>query len=121
MTISTITSCNTDLAKCLAAEDLRCGDMVAVLDISYEYPSFLWDVDSHVLSPDELVHIRWRNPEVGRPLKVKAICLPYVLVKSPSRRYSSLDVRQCRIVRLSDTYARLAWKKFRKKKKRKRD
>jgi hypothetical protein len=45
-------------------------------------------------------------------LKVKAICLPYVLVETPKGRHKTLDLRQCRLVRLGDGYAKKAWKEF---------
>ncbi len=107
------------LAKTLAAEDIQLGDVVAILDVVHEYPSFLWCDDPHVLPPQEPVCVRWRSDQTGRPLKVKAICLPYILVKTPKGRHKTLDVRQCRLVRLSDCYAKKAWKRFRKARKNK--
>ena len=102
---------DTHLAKCLAAEDIRCGDMVAILDTTYEYPSFLWHAEPHQLPPTETIRIRFLGDEhPGRPLKVKAICLPYVFVKQPDNRHITLDTRRCRLVRLSDAYAKRAWK-----------
>ncbi|MGD9126727.1 MAG: hypothetical protein PVH19_05045 [Planctomycetia bacterium] len=102
---------DTHLAKCLAAEDIRCGDMVTVLDTVYELPSFLWHAEPHQLPPNEPVHIRFISCEQpGQPMRVKAICLPYVFVKRPDKRHVTLDTRRCRLVRLSDDYARQAWK-----------
>jgi hypothetical protein len=100
------------LAKTLAGEDLRCGDVVAILDVILEFPSFLWREDTHVLPPHEPVCVRWRSAHGGEPLKVKAICLPYVLVKTPRGRCETLDLRQCRLVRLGRGYAKKAWKEF---------
>ncbi|MBN2217334.1 MAG: hypothetical protein JW719_08150 [Pirellulales bacterium] len=100
---------NVELAKSLAAEDVRCGDLVAILDVVCEYPSFLWNGDSQLLSPHDPIRVRWRSPAPSRPLKVKAICLPYLLVKSPNGRHATLDTRQCRLVRLSGAYAKKAW------------
>ena len=101
-----------ELAKTLAGEDVRCGDVVAILDVILEFPSFLWDDDPHVLPPQEPVYVRWRSAHTGKPLKVEAICLPYILVKTPKGRHKTLDLRQCRLVRLSDGYAKKAWKEF---------
>ena len=108
-----------ELAKTLAAEDIRRGDFVAILDVVYEYPSFLWCDDAQVLPPTEPVRVRWRSQRASRPLKVKAICLPYLLVKTPKGRHGTLDVRQCRLVRLSDCYVKKAWKQYRKAAKKK--
>ena len=112
---------NTNLAKSLAAEDIRCGDFVAILDKIYEFPSFLWHTtDPQLLPPDQPIRIRLQDDSTGEPLKVKEICLPFVRIKNPNGKHSTLDIRQCRLVRLSDDYAKAAWKqsgKSRKKKK----
>ena len=107
-------NCDSQLAKSLAAEDIHCGDIVAVLDMVYEFPSFLWNSEPHLLAPEEPVCVRLRADHTGKPLKVKAICLPYVLVKAPSGRYSTIDMRRCRVVRLSKGYAATAWKQLRR-------
>ncbi len=114
MTTLTHIAHDSELAKTLAPEDIRRRDIVAILDVVHEYPSFLWCNDAQVLPPQEPVHVRWRSRSAGKPLKVKAICLPYILVKTPKGRQKTLDVRQCRLVRLSDCYAKKAWKQFRK-------
>ena len=110
---------DSELAKSLAAEDIRRGDMVAILDMVYELPSFLWNSESHVLSPHEPVCIRFCGPCAGKPLKVKSICLPFVLVKLPNGRYRTVDVRRCRLVRLGHGYAKMAWKQYRRARKNK--
>ena len=108
-----------ELARSLAAEDIRHGDVIAVLDTVYEFPSFLWNGEFQGLAPEEPVRVRLRSRHTGRPLKVRAICLPYVLVETPGGRRRAVDVRQCRLVRLGDGYARKAWKQFAKIAKRK--
>ncbi|HEX5105717.1 MAG TPA: hypothetical protein VFV87_17980 [Pirellulaceae bacterium] len=101
----------TDVSRALAAEDLRCGDYVAILHEVVEWPSFFWcAADPHLLPPDQPVRLATRSSEAGTPLKVKAISLPFVLVKKPCGEHLALDVRQHRLVRLSADYAREAWK-----------
>lgn len=100
----------TELARSLAPEDLRRGDYVAILNEIREYPSFLWCLDTLLSPPHEPVRVQWSAEEVGTPLKVKAVCLPFVFVKAPCRVYRTLDMRQCKVVRLSRGYARLVWK-----------
>jgi hypothetical protein len=102
------------LAALVAAEDLHRGDMVALLNETYEYPSFLWCSDSQLAPPEQPVRIPWRSPDAGLPLRVKAICLPFVFVQSPQGDYRTLDVRQCQLVRLRRDYARMVWRKLRK-------
>jgi hypothetical protein len=98
------------VARSLAAEDLRCGDFVAILQETVEWPSFFWDSDPQLLPPEQPVRLVTRGRDGGTPLKVKAICLPFVLVKKPDGGHRTLDVRQHRLVRLSGKYAQAAWK-----------
>ncbi len=103
------------LAATVAPEDLRCGDIIALLNEVGEYPSFLWPLDSQMSPPDQPVRIRCRARQSGRPLRIVGICLPFVFVETPGRRFRTLDLRQCECVRLNREYARLVWKKLRRK------
>jgi hypothetical protein len=97
-------------AKPLAAEDLRCGDYVSVLHEIVEWPSCFWPNHSHQLTPSEPVRIQQKASDGGIPLKVKAICLPFVFVKLPDGQHKMLDVRRQYLVRLSPDFARPVWK-----------
>ncbi|MGD9646313.1 MAG: hypothetical protein AB7U73_11430 [Pirellulales bacterium] len=102
------TDCSS-VAASVAPEDLRRGDFVAILSEIIELPSFFWD-ETLPGDRDELVRVQ-RLPTDNRvPLKVKAICLPFVFVKSPSGRYQTIDVRLARLVRLKKRYAKTVWK-----------
>ncbi|HEX6986334.1 MAG TPA: hypothetical protein VF170_13210 [Planctomycetaceae bacterium] len=100
-------------AATVGPEDLRRGDYVAVLNRTYEAPSFLWCCGTANLAPEEPVRIRWRTREGGRPLRVEAVCLPFVFLKTPKGRYRSIDLRQVELVRLDGRYGRFVWKKLR--------
>jgi hypothetical protein len=115
MKSATATRSTTNVARPLAAEDVRRGDYVSVLSEIFELPSFLWTSDAQLLPPDQLVRIECRGSEGGLPLKVKAICLPYIFVKKPCGGHKTLDVRQHRLVRLCPEYARLVCGVLRKK------
>lgn len=103
------------LSATVAAEDLACGDMVAVLHEIAEYPSFLWCSDPQLLSPEQPVRVRWRPLHPGTPLKVVSICLPFVFLRDPRGNYQTIDVRSCDLVRLHRDYARLVWRKLGKR------
>ena len=103
------------IAKPLAPEDIRAGDYVAPLHVIYEIPSFLWCGDSASLPPHVPVQISLLPQRGGIPLKVKAICLPYVFVESPRRKPQVLDVRRCRLARLDQSYGKMVWRALRKK------
>jgi hypothetical protein len=103
------------LARALAPEDVRSGDYVALLYEIYDYPSFYWCADSTLLPPDQPVRIRVAPGDESIPLKVKSVCLPFVLVTMPSRGKRTLDLRKCRLARLDKKYAAAAWKAYKKK------
>lgn len=104
------TSRETHVARSLAAEDLRCGDFVAILSETVEYPSFWWSCDPILHPPSEPVRMQCHSCDCGIPLKVKAICLPFVFVKKPCGSHRTLDIRQQRLVRLTADYAQPVWK-----------
>lgn len=102
------------VAASVAPEDLRQGDYVAVLSEVIELPSFLW-TETLASKHDEVIRV-CRLPTGARsPLKIKAICLPYVFVKSPAGDYQTIDIRLARLVRLDRAYAKTVWKRMRTK------
>jgi hypothetical protein len=105
----------TRAARLLAPEDIGRGDFVAVLDETHEIPSFWWSADAALLPPDVPVRMRLVPRDECRPLKVKSICLPYVLVKQPCGNQRTLDLRTCRLARLDRRFAKLAWRAYAKK------
>ncbi len=108
----------TSLAALVAHEDLRIGDYVSVLNETFEVPSFFW-CDTSQMPVDEPVRLRYCARNAGRPLRVKAICLPFVHVKTPVRSTRILDVRKVQLVRLQKRYAKIVWKDLCKRQKKK--
>jgi hypothetical protein len=110
------------LAKALAPEEIRPGDYVALLNIVYELPSFLWCDDAALMPREQPVRIQFTPESGSAPLKVKSVCLPYVLVKHPAGRKFTLDVRRSKLARLGTDFAEVAWESLKsqrsKKKKR---
>jgi len=110
----------TSLAALVAHEDLRIGDFVGVLYEIVEYPSFFW-CDPVSSDLEKMVRIRCYAEEGGTPLKIKAICLPFVYVKSPEGSSQTIDVRQVQLVRLDKRYSKTVWKDLRKKRSKNKD
>lgn len=102
------------LAKVLAPEDVRAGDYVAVLQVVCELPSFLWCGDSTTVRIDEPVRVPFIPKQGGVPLKVRSICLPFILVETSSGTHRTLDVRRHLLARLDRDYARDVWKMCKK-------
>jgi len=104
------TAAGATLAKTLAPEEIRRGDFVTPLHVIAEVPSFYWCGDCWSLPHDEPVRIRFTPTSDGLPLKVKSVCLPFVLVKQASGERLTLDLRKCQLARLDRRYAKRAWK-----------
>ncbi len=63
---------------------------------------------------DEPVRIQLVPHGSGRPLKVESICLPFVLVKRPSGKRRTLDLRTCRLAGLDEGFGTVSWKAHKK-------
>jgi hypothetical protein len=104
------------LAKMLAPEEVQAGQYVTVLHEVAEFPSFYWFCDNVFLDPEEVIRMRYLPVDGGLPLKVRSVCLPFVLVKLPTGEERPLDLRKCRVARLTQRYATRAWKACKKSK-----
>lgn len=102
------------LAARVAPEDLRRGDFVAVLSEIVELPSFLW-TETLPSGQGELVRLRRLPTDDRAPLKVEAICLPFIFVKLSSGQFATIDVRLASLARLEKDYAKTVWKSLRKR------
>ncbi len=102
------------LARCVAPEDLNVGDFVAVLHETYEFPSFFWCDLENRLQADELVALRFKSRQNGKPLQVVDICLPFVLVEEPDKKHATIDVRFCELAKLDAGYAKNVRKSLKK-------
>lgn len=103
------------VAKRLAPEELRAGQDVAVLTEIFECPSWLWHGEQAGLKADEAVRLQLMSRCGGLPLRVKGVCLPFVLFVRPDGSAGMLDVRRVQLVRLDRAYAKLVRKLLRGK------
>jgi hypothetical protein len=104
------------LAQPLAPEDIRPGDFVTLLHEIREVPSFWWPADGCLRPPQEPIRMRLTPTGEAFPMKVKLVCLPFVLVKLPHGKQHTLDVRSCRLARLGKKFAAAGWKAYKKTK-----
>ena len=105
-------------AATVAGEDIACGDYVSLLNETVDFPSFLWDSCGATLSPHELVRLRVIPAKAGHPLKVFAICLPFVYAKTPRGEMATLDTWRAQLVRLNRKCAKVIWKELQSRAKR---
>lgn len=109
MKTSTQSDSTITLAAIVAGEDVACGDFVALLNTTYEVPSYMWDAGPATLPIDELVRLRMIPSDAGVPLKVFGVCLPFLYVKSSGGELKTLDLRRQQIVRLDRACAKEVW------------
>jgi hypothetical protein len=102
------------LAKALAPEDIRQGDFVTPLYVIAEVPSYWWCAETWNLPLDEPVRIRFTPNCDGMPLRVKSVCLPFILVKNPTGERGTIDLRKCQLARLDEVHGKRAWKAYKK-------
>ena len=88
---------------------MSCGDFVALLNSICELPSYLWDGCDASLRPQELVRLKLIPNDAGTPLKVFAICLPFIYARTAGGETKIIDLRRMQIVRLDRTSAKQVW------------
>jgi hypothetical protein len=99
------------LARAVAPEDISEGDYLAVLN----------EIDEYV--PMEITLEPWRGGRMIEPIriltlpcgecmpmKVEAVCLPFVLIKRIDGGVRTLDARRYRLARLRVDYGKRVWK-----------
>jgi len=57
-----------------------------------------------------MVRLRLIPEHAGQPLKVIAICLPFVYAKTSKGEVTTVDTRQMQLVRLDRKCAKVVWK-----------
>jgi len=97
------------MAASVASEDLKRGEFVAVLNDIVELPAFDY-CDRPSADPQNTIRVRYCGLDAGTPMKIKAICLPFVFVMRADEAPATLDVRQVQLVRLNRMYAKKVWK-----------
>lgn len=96
------------VARPLAPEDVLPGQWVSVLwyvDDMLTWCPFDGPPPGASMTP---VMVRWLPPFASEPLKVKAVCLPWALVRRPNGDVSQLDVRRFTLAKLDRDYAKKA-------------
>ena len=104
----------TTFVRTVAPEDIGVGDFVALSTIVFQFPSYLWSADCHLLPPSKPVRIEFLPFEPGVIWQVKAVCIPFVYGRSFDDTSKILDVRQCKLVRISDEFSNCVWNRMKK-------
>lgn len=103
------------IAKPLAPEDIAEGDHVAVLSVITQHINVaaLFGCEESWNRRPDVLRLRWLpTDELGSPMRVVRICLPFVLVEMIDGKSRTLDTRQVQLARLCDEFARKAGKRL---------
>ncbi|MEM1109992.1 MAG: hypothetical protein AAGH99_15010 [Planctomycetota bacterium] len=96
--------------RAVAAEDLRVGDGVAVSCVTAQFLACEdpppGETHNRVLKADFI------PADAGDPLRIVAVCLPFVLAVNVARQYVTIDVRRQHLVKLDAGYTKRAMKKL---------
>jgi hypothetical protein len=102
-------------ARPLAPEDIRPGQFVALLNVTAEYLPWYYLEEPRFDTPRPM-RLTWLPDDV-EPMRVSAVCLPYVLVRTVQRKHEVLDLRRHKLARVSSRFARAAFKSMKPRKK----
>lgn len=92
------------ISRAIAPEDIRPGMYVVVLCVIHEY-MLVDGWDPTVSSRPRTLRVNCLCGADGDPLRVVAVCLPFVQVECPEGRLRALDVRQQKLAAVSESYA----------------
>jgi hypothetical protein len=99
----------TDVARPIAPEDIRIGDYIAIMSTVVEWPPFFFDQPFGRVDVVRTHHLPCSG---GEPLKVQAICIPFLLVRNHKDEHTTIDLRRHRIAKLSEAFGKKASKKL---------
>ena len=108
----------TNLTRRLAPEEIRTGQYVAVLNIISEFLPLYCEFDQ--MAQLTIHQLKWLPCEESLPLKVKGVCLPFVMVKSPLGELRTIDVRRHLLAQLDSALGQRMYELFRRQAKRER-
>lgn len=101
---------HTTIARRLAPEDIRKDMFVAVLTITHEFVPFFCESTAAFERGEPYRMTFLPDEQESQPLKVIAVCLPFVFVKDAHRRHRTLDVRRHRLGQISESFGRKCFK-----------
>jgi hypothetical protein len=108
------TAAEATLAKAVAPEDICVGDFIAPLFEIYEIASYCWQAESWNLPLNEPVRVRYVPTCDPSPMRVRSICLPFLLATNATGEPSTIDVRKYQLARLDASHAKRSWNAYKK-------
>jgi hypothetical protein len=100
------------LATGVAGEDVLEGDFVTITQRTIAVPAYFWDSSDSWLRTEQLVRLRLIPHDAGLPVKVIAICLPFVYARRPNRTIQVIDLRREEISKLEADRGKRIWREM---------
>lgn len=101
------------IARAIAPEDVRPRMYIALLHEVEEKTCFWCDCDDESWR-DRRKRFELSLPWDVEPQRVKAVCLPFILVETTKGEVETIDTRRYRLAQLPERYGRVAFAKLRK-------
>lgn len=103
------TAIRLDGVRRFVVDDLRRGSYIVILHEVVEIPGWLiggprWDAE-----PSGMLRLEWTQSE-GIPLKVRDVCLPYLLTREWHGKPRMVDTRMVHLGIVNPRYAQKVWK-----------
>lgn len=93
----------------LSPDDVAIGDYITITHMTYELiPPPCGDSWNKTIEPSRVTIL---HHDAGRPLKVIEVCIPFILTRDANGQHEPVDLRRCRIARLSQKYGKRLFKK----------
>lgn len=92
------------ITRQIAPDDIKVGDYVAITHQQIQCIDYYASEYKHEMTLARLQLI-YNDDDAGIPLLVMRLCLPFVLVRKPDKKYQMVDIRRFRLVKLDDQYA----------------
>ncbi len=95
-------------SQSVGPEDVRVGDYLTTTRVTVEFlPDVCDPYRGRTVEPMRCDIMPWC---AGTPMRVEAVCVPFVYVRTPSGDREAIDLRRYSVVRLAPTYGQKAFK-----------
>lgn len=91
------------VVRMVRPDDVRVGDYVMVMHVSYDYVTMSCGVGSDGLTVQRLTVV---PNETAPPVRIESACVPFVMVRSAKGKSSMVDMRRVQLGRVSNVFGR---------------
>lgn len=107
------------VARQVRPDDICVGSFVAVLCETYEWPEFSCFGGAKEAGSDGVQRVTLVPNETKPPVRIEAVCVPFVFVVDAGGKRQVFDMRRIRLARVSNRFGRSVFAAMSRKKSRK--